>query len=150
MTSTVGPTVVAERAGRRNLGFAAGLALLALAIVSPMLRTEPIESGTQIAIGALILVALGIIGLWVYTIRNPTSLVIADDEIRLEPGGLEPERRRIPRSAGSLRIAKEGSLRSKTLVLSTLDREHRLPLHFMDRQEIVDACYDHGWDFGPD
>ena len=76
------------------------------------------------------------------------TLARSDDEIRLEPGGLEPERRRIPRSAGSLRIAKEGSLRSKTLVLSSLDREHRLPLHFMDRQEIVDACYDHGWDFG--
>ena len=57
MTSTVGPTVVAERAGRRNLGFASGLALLALAILSPMLRTEPIETGTQIAIGALIQIA---------------------------------------------------------------------------------------------
>lgn len=148
MTTAVQPTIVEERAGRRNGGFAAVLALLVFAVVSPMIRSEPIETGTQIAIGALAVVALGTAGLWVYLVRNPTSLVVADDEIRLEPDGPDPERRRIPRSAGSLRIAKEGSVRSKTLVLSSLDRQHRLPLHFMDQQEIVDACYAHGWDFG--
>lgn len=142
------PTVVAERAGRRNLTFAAGIALVGFAIVAPMLRDGPIDTGTQIAIGALIVVPLGAAGLWAHLAANPTSLVVGDDEIRLDPPGTNPERRRIPRSSGGLRLAREGSVRSKTLMLSSLDGEHRIPLHFMDHQEIVDACYAHGWDFG--
>jgi len=148
MTGASRPTIVEERAARRNVGFGLVLALLAYAVVSPMLRDGPLDTGTQIAVVALALVTLAGAALWWHLARHPTSLVVTDDEIRLIPDGRRPELRRIPRSAGSLRLAKEGSVRSKTLTLSSLDGEHRLPLNFMDRRDIVDACFEHGWDFG--
>lgn len=142
------PTIVNERAGRRNVVFAAGMALLLFAIISPMLREDPLDTGTQVALGALVVVALGTAGLWAYLARNPRCLVVTDDEIHLEPPIGTAAARSITRPSGGLRLAKEGSVTSKTLILSSLNGGGRIPLHFMDRQEIVDACYAHGWAFG--
>ena len=142
------PTIVRERVGRRNTSFALGIAVLVLAIATPIVRNDTLDASTQIAMAALLVVALGTSGLWAYVVRHPTSLIIGDDEIRTDPPGANPELRCITRPFDGLRLAKEGSVRSKTLVLSSLTGQGRIPLYFMDRQAIVDACYAHGWTFG--
>jgi hypothetical protein len=142
------PTVIEQRAGKRDALFGIIIAVLVLALASPFLRDSELDLSTEIALGALALVALGMIGFWVLIRRHPSSLVVDDTEIKLVTHGSFDDRRRIERSSGALRLAYIGSARSRTLVLSSLHGDGQIPLHFFDRQDVLDACYAHGWDFG--
>lgn len=142
------PTIVEERAAKRDGGFAIVVALLAFAVISPLARSGPVDGGTRVAVGALAVIALATIAYWVWTRRHPTTLVIDDDEIRLLRDGIDDDRRLLRRSDGPLRLASVGSARARTLVLSSRSGPGQIPLRYLDRDEVLDACHDHGWDLG--
>ncbi|MFN8050769.1 MAG: hypothetical protein U0Q22_05005 [Acidimicrobiales bacterium] len=141
------PTIVEPRAGRRDGGFAAIIALLIVAIASPLFRDTPTDTPTRVAIGFLVLVTVGIVVNWVAVRRHPTVLVVGDDKIRLDPSAGDDEFDRIVRADGALRLHTIGSARARTVVLSSERGVARLSLRFLDRTEVADACHDHGWPF---
>jgi hypothetical protein len=92
---------------------------------------------------AVIAVAMGALGIHLH--RHPKSLVVADDEIRLEPGA---PTQRIQGAGGTLRLRTIGSARYRQIVLDSTDRDGQIPLAHFRRDEVAEACHRHGWTFG--
>ena len=142
------PTIIDERGRRRDGGFAALTALVVAAIASPFFRDGSIDTSTVVALVVLTAIALAIAAYWIWLIRNPISLIVTDNAITLGARGPNGTERSIQRGDGAVRIRVIGGVRARTVVLVSERGDTTLPLQYLDREEVLDACHEHGWSFG--
>jgi len=136
----VSTTVLTESHRRVDATYGIRVGVLLLVVVVRLTMSEPIDTGTGIALGLIgLFAAIATVG-WVRVRRTPHAIVIADDEIRAEPSGA-----RLDRDAGRLRLRRVGRRLGADTTLTGEFGDAELALRYLDPADVLDACADHGW-----